>query len=79
VRLGRVKVTVWVNHTKADGKPYYGVTAARVYRTADQEWAQATSFDRGDLLPLAEALRLAFLWIVANPLTIGGAEDEVPF
>ena len=66
-----------MNHTKAEGRPYYATTTSRVYRTADGEWAQATSFDRGDLLPLAEALRLAFLWIAANPLTT--SDDDVPF
>lgn len=76
VRLGRIKATIWLNQAK-DGRAYYGVTAARVYRTGDGEWAQATSFDRGDLLPLAEALRLAFLWICENPVNHG--DDDTPF
>jgi hypothetical protein len=75
VRIGRLKVTVWINHAK-DGKPFYGVTTARVYRNADGEYAQAYSFDRSDLLPLAEALRLAFLWIAGNPLSY---DDDTPF
>lgn len=76
IRLGRVKVTVWVNYTR-EGKPFYATVPARVYRTADGDWAQTTSFDRSDLLVLAEALRLAFLWIAANPLANG--DDDVPF
>lgn len=76
VRIGRLKATIWVNFAK-DGRPYYGVTTCRIYRTVDGEWGQATSYDRGDLLPLAEVLRQAFLWIAQNPLT--GGDDDVPF
>ena len=74
--LGRVKATVWINYAK-DGRPFYATSVARIYRNSDGEYAQASSFDRGDLLPLAEALRQAYLWISMNPLSNG--DDDVPF
>lgn len=76
VRLGCVKVTIWVNYTR-DQKPFYSSVPCRVYRTGDGEWAQSTSFDRNDLLALAEACRLASLWQYANPLQNG--DNDVPF
>ena len=75
VRLGRVKVAVWTNYSR-DGRPFYATTVGRIYRTEDG-YGQATSFDRGDLLVLAEALRQAFIWISMNPLANG--DDDVPF
>lgn len=76
IRLGCVKVSVWVNYTR-DGKPFYSSVPCRVYRTVDGEWAQSSSFDRQDLLALAEACRLASVWQYANPL--GNGDGDVPF
>lgn len=79
LRIGRLKGVVWLNESK-DGRRHYSVTVARLYRTYDGEWSQSTSFDRGDLLPLAEVLRLAFLWIAANPVSTGsGGDEDAPF
>src|SRR3954447_17129105 len=75
VRHGRVKVAVWTNYSR-NGRPYYSTTVSRVYRTEDG-YGQATSFDRGDLLVLAEALREALHWISTHALANG--DDDVPF
>ncbi len=76
MRLGRCKVTVWLNYSR-DGRPFYAANPGRIYRT-EEGYATATNLDRSDLLVMAECLRLAALWMYDNPLSTNG-DEEIPF
>jgi hypothetical protein len=58
LRLGRVRAAIWQNDTKAGLR--HGVTFSRLYRTEDAKWANSTTFDRQDLLVLAQLAEKAF-------------------
>lgn len=64
VRIGRIRAVVWENHHQETGR-WFSVNLVRTYKQGDQ-WKQATSLGRDDLLVGAECLRLAFLWIAAQ-------------
>lgn len=71
-RIGRLKVTVWANHSEKEGV-WYSVNLTRSYRDGEGNWKQATSLGRDDLLPAGELLRLAYLWIAQQKGTnLGG-------
>ncbi len=59
VRFGRVCVTIWEN-TSGEGKAYHNFTLERTYTDAEGQPQNTSSFGRGDLLSLAEALRVAY-------------------
>ena len=72
-RLGRCKVTLWLNHhEKGD---WYSMTFARSYKDGDQ-WKTASSFGRDDLLPVSELARQAFHWIHRQQQQANGAEQR---
>jgi hypothetical protein len=55
-----IQAAVWENDT--DQGPRYNTTFSRSYKDGE-EWKSSDSFGRDDLLTVAEAARLAFLWI----------------
>jgi hypothetical protein len=80
IRLGRIRCTLWANFHDEKGT-WYSMTFARSYKDGD-EWRNATSFGRDDLLTVAEAARMAWHWIYRNSkkASQNGAEptDETP-
>lgn len=60
-RIGRIRGVVWENDSK-DGK-WFSVNITRSYKDGENNWKQATSFGRDDLLVVAEVSRLCFLFI----------------
>lgn len=66
-RMGRIRAVVWKNDGK-DGA-WYSVSVTRSYKDGEQNWKQATSFGRDDLLVVAEAVRTCWLWIMAQTTT----------
>lgn len=64
VRIGADKATIWCNQT-ANG-PMYNVTFARIYRDAEDNWKESTSFSRDDLLVIAKLADVAHTWICAQ-------------
>jgi len=70
IRLGAIKATVWRNET-ANGIRH-NVTVNRLYRDGDQ-WKNADTFGRDDLLLLAKVADQAHTWIFQH-----GQEAEKP-
>jgi hypothetical protein len=80
-RFGRIKAACWRNH-REDGV-WYSVTVTRSYKVGD-EWRQAASFGKDDLLVVGEVCRQAFLWIAqqTGPRPAAepeAAEEDIPF
>ncbi len=62
VRIGgRIQGTVWRNEGK-DG-PWFSVSITRSYKDGQNNWKQAATFGRDDLLVVAEVARLCWLFI----------------
>lgn len=59
IRFGRVCVTIWEN-ASSEGKTYHSFTLQRTYTDAEGKPQNTSSFGKGDLLTLAEALRSAY-------------------
>lgn len=51
-RLGRIKATIWANQTENGVR--HNVKFCRLYKDADNKWADSDSFGRDDLLLLAK-------------------------
>lgn len=64
VRLGRIRAAIWQNETKVGIR--YSVTFSRLYKAEDGKWADSTSFNRDDLLILAQVAELAFTTLHQN-------------
>jgi hypothetical protein len=64
ITLGRIRATIWSNES-AEGT-YYSVTLTRLYRDGGGKTKSASSLGRDDILPAAEALRLAYQWVAAK-------------
>lgn len=63
VRFGRVKATVWANHSQAHGR-WFSITLSRTFFDEKaRQHKSAQSFGKDDLLVVAEACRQAFLWV----------------
>lgn len=79
-RIKMVKAVVWEN--QSDEGAWYSVTVSRSYKDGEN-WKQASSFGRDDLLTLAECLRLSYLWIAnaqgAQGITLEGRTDDDSF
>lgn len=63
IRLGRIKATIWANET--DNGVRYNVSIVRIYKDGD-EWKEATSFGREELLLVAKVADMAHTWIYEN-------------
>ena len=59
-RLGRIKATIWANNTENGIR--YNVSIVRVYKDGD-DWKEATSFGREELLLVAKVADMAHTWI----------------
>jgi hypothetical protein len=59
-RLGRIKFTIWANHTK--GEEWFNVEIKRSYKDGD-EWQESTKFGRDDLPIVAKGADMAYAWI----------------
>ncbi len=64
VRFGRIKAAIWENETQNGAR--HNVTVTRIYRDADEQWRDSTSFGRDDLLLVAKVVDRAHDWIYAN-------------
>lgn len=75
VQLGRIKAAVWQNDTEQGVR--YNTTFSRSYKDGE-EWKNSDSFGRDDLLVVAEAARLAYLWIheQSRAASGSGGKDE---
>jgi hypothetical protein len=60
IRLGSIKATIWENET-ANGTRH-NVSFSRLYKDGDN-WKQAESFGRDDLLVVAKVADQAHTWI----------------
>ena len=60
-RIGRIRGVVWRNEGK-DGA-WFSVNITRSYKDGNDQWKQATSYGRDDLLVVAEVARLCFLFV----------------
>jgi hypothetical protein len=83
-RYGRIKVSVWENATEKNGV-WYSVVATRSYQDQKKQWQSSHSFGRDDLLPLAQLLKQAWAFVVAESAANGRQrtqpepDGEVPF
>jgi len=71
IRFGRVTATVWANETENGTR--YRVAIVKTYRTADNQYADTTSFDLGDLPLVEKAADAACRFIHATLSASGGA------
>lgn len=55
-----VRASIWKNESNDNG-PWFTVSISRTYKTGD-EFKEATTFRRDDLLFVAKAAELAFTW-----------------
>jgi hypothetical protein len=62
-RLGRVKATVWANHTERG--VYYSTVFARLYKDGEK-WETSQSFGREDLPLVAQLAQLVLVWCYTN-------------
>jgi len=63
IRLGRVRAAVWENESNKG--VMHSVTFSRLYKDEKtDQWADATSFGRDDLLLLAKVTDLAHTWVI---------------
>lgn len=85
VRIGRIKGVVWKNEGKEG--PWYSVAVSRSYKDGQDQWKQAHTFGRDDLLVVAEVCRLCWLFIAqqngskldgGKPPESSGAGEEIP-
>ena len=60
IRLGRIKATIWANSTENGTR--YNVSIVRIYKDGD-DWKEATSFGREELLLVAKVADMAHTWI----------------
>lgn len=74
VRFNGVKAVVWANQTK--NGVMHNTTFARVYRGADGEWHESSSFSRDDLLLIAKAADDAHTWIVQNERELAASRND---
>jgi len=63
VRLGSIKATIWANQTEQGNR--YFVNVSRIYKDGEQ-WKKTDSFGVDDLLPLAQVVASAGLWITEH-------------
>jgi hypothetical protein len=61
IRLGLIRATIWANAPEQGVR--YNVIFSRLYKSADQ-WQDAATFARDDLLLVAKLADLAHSWIV---------------
>ena len=61
VRMGRVKAAIWENETQNGAR--HNVTVSRIYKDADDQWRDSTSFGREDLPLVAKVVDQAHTWI----------------
>ena len=64
LRIGSIKAAIWGNQT-ANGL-MHNVTFARVYKDAEDNWKESTSFSRDDLLEVSKLADQAHTWICAQ-------------
>jgi hypothetical protein len=64
VRLGRIKAAIWENETQNGAR--HNVTVTRIYRDADDQWRDSSSFGRDDLPLVAKVVDRAHSWIFDN-------------
>ena len=62
IQDGCLKIVIWRN-TSTEGKTYYSVNPQRSYKAGDDTWRETDSLGGDDLLPMAELLREAYVWI----------------
>lgn len=62
IRVGRVRATVWANHSDRTGD-WYSVTLSRLYKDAGGQWRDAPGFSRDDLPLVVRVAELADAWI----------------
>jgi hypothetical protein len=74
VRIGRIRASVWRNHSDQHGA-WYSVSITRSFKQGDQ-WRSASTFGKDDLLVVAEVSRLAFHWIARQLDGSGAAEGN---
>lgn len=69
-RLGRVKAVVWRNETQLGAR--HSVQFFRLYKPEGEDhWQSSTSFNRDDLLLVAELARLAVTYIFESTQSEG--------
>jgi hypothetical protein len=61
IRIGGVTATIWENHHPETGR-WFSTDVTRNYKDGGQ-WKSASRYGKYELLVVAEACRLAFLWI----------------
>jgi hypothetical protein len=71
IRLGRVRATVWEN--RGEKGIYRKTTFSKLYKGKDNKWQDTGSFDKEDLLLLAEVARqTAYVLYREKPEEEGG-------
>ncbi len=64
VRMGRVKAAIWENESQHGAR--HNVTVTRIYKDADDQWRDSSSFGRDDLPLVAKVVDQAHSWIFDN-------------
>lgn len=74
-RMGRIKVTIWANKTKA-GEVWFSTEITRSYKDGD-EWQESANYGCDDLPIVAKAADMAYAWIWEQrvPASSNGAEE----
>jgi hypothetical protein len=60
IRIGLIRGTVWAN--QGENGPWHTVTFSRSYKQGD-EWKQASTSTRDDLLVVSKVADLAHTWV----------------
>lgn len=71
IKLGSVRAAIWQKGL-ANGRVTYSVSFSRPYKE-NGTWHDATSFERSELLLVAQAAEMALNWVYAQP----GGENPI--
>ena len=74
-RAGALGLTIWRNVTD-EGNAWYSITPTRSYKQDDGTWQETATLGAGDLLPMAELHREAWVWITRQMQADNKARKE---
>lgn len=73
IRMGRIRAAIWENETENGTR--FNVTVSRLYKDGDN-WKDANSFGRDDLLVVAKVLDRCHTWIHSANGSAGISDGE---
>jgi hypothetical protein len=75
IKLGRLVAAIWRNELE-NGSIRHNVTISRLYKPEGEQWHNATSFGRDDLLLLGKLADRVHSWIYDQTQEQNGSSNE---